>query len=38
MNEGIDYTFCELREKDVVNISAGKQLGRIADIAIHCSG
>ena len=35
---GIDYTFCELREKDVVNVSDGKQLGRIVDIAIHCTG
>ena len=38
MSEGIDYTFCELREKDVINISDGKQLGRIVDIAIHCTG
>ena len=37
-NAGIDYTFCELREKDVVNVSDGKQLGRIVDIAIHCTG
>ena len=35
---GIDYTFCELREKTVVNIADGKQLGRIADIALHCTG
>lgn len=35
---GIDYTFCELREKDVVNVSDGKQLGRIVDIVIHCTG
>ena len=38
MSEGIDYTFCELREKEVINISDGKQLGRIVDIAIHCTG
>ncbi len=36
--QGIDYTFCELREKEVINISDGKQLGRIVDIALHCSG
>ncbi|MBO7156287.1 MAG: YlmC/YmxH family sporulation protein [Clostridia bacterium] len=36
--QGIDYTFCELREKQVVNIADGKQLGRIVDIALHCSG
>lgn len=36
--EGIDYTFCELREKEVVNIADGKKLGRIMDICIHCSG
>lgn len=35
---GIDYTFCELREKVVVNVCDGKQLGRIVDICIHCSG
>lgn len=36
--QGIDYTFCELREKSVVNIADGRQLGRIVDIALHCSG
>jgi YlmC/YmxH family sporulation protein len=35
---GIDYTFCELRDKEVVNICDGKRLGRIIDIALHCSG
>ncbi|HOB64331.1 MAG: YlmC/YmxH family sporulation protein [Clostridiales bacterium] len=35
---GIDYTFCELREKMVVNICDGKQLGRIIDICVHCGG
>ena len=24
--QGIDYTFCELREKEVINILDGKQL------------
>ena len=36
--QGIDYTFCELREKEVINVLDGKQLGRIVDIALHCSG
>ena len=36
--QGIDYTFCELREKEVVNITDGRQLGRIVDLGIHCSG
>jgi len=35
---GIDFTFCELRERIVVNISDGKQLGRLVDICIHCTG
>lgn len=34
----VDYTFCELREKEVINVSDGKRLGRIIDIALHCSG
>ena len=36
--QGIDYTFCELREKVVINCSDGKQLGRIVDVALHCTG
>jgi YlmC/YmxH family sporulation protein len=36
--QGIDYTFCELREKEVVNTADGRQLGRIVDLGIHCSG
>jgi YlmC/YmxH family sporulation protein len=35
---GIDYTFCELREKEVINIADGKQLGRIIDLGLHCGG
>jgi YlmC/YmxH family sporulation protein len=35
---GIDYTFLELRDKEVINIADGKQLGRICDLGIHCSG
>ena len=33
-----DLTFCELREKEVVNIVDGKKLGRILDIAFTCQG
>ena len=36
--QGIDYTFCELREKEVVNMADGKQLGRIVDLGLHCTG
>jgi YlmC/YmxH family sporulation protein len=36
--QGIDYTFCELREKEVVNMADGRQLGRIVDLGIHCTG
>lgn len=35
---GVDYTFCELRNKEVINVADGRQLGRIIDIALHCSG
>lgn len=35
---GIDMTFCELREKDVVNIADGKKLGRIIDMALNRCG
>lgn len=33
-----EYTFCELREKEVVNNVDGKRLGRIVDIAFTCTG
>ncbi|MFI3229231.1 MAG: YlmC/YmxH family sporulation protein [Bacillota bacterium] len=36
--QGIDYTFCELREKEVINIADGRRLGRIIDLGMHCSG
>ena len=36
--QGIDYTFCELREKEVVNMADGRQLGRIVDLGLHCTG
>ena len=35
---GIDFTYCELREKEVINIADGRKLGRIIDLALHCSG
>ena len=35
MNE---LTFCELREKEIVNIVDGKRFGRIIDLAITCNG
>ena len=33
-----DLTFCELREKEVINIVDGKKLGRILDIAFTRQG
>ena len=33
-----DLTFCELREKEVVNIADGKKLGRILDMAFTSKG
>ncbi len=33
-----DLTFCELREKEVVNTIDGKKLGRIIDMVISCTG
>jgi YlmC/YmxH family sporulation protein len=34
----IDFTFCELREREVVNIVDGKRLGRVIDMAFTCCG
>lgn len=34
----VDFTFCELREREVINITDGKRLGRVIDIGIHCNG
>lgn len=34
----IEYTFCELRERTVVNVTDGKKLGRLSDIALNCKG
>lgn len=33
-----EITFCELREKEVVNMCDGKRLGRVIDLAMTCSG
>lgn len=33
-----DITFCEMREKEVINIIDGKKLGRILDMVFTCSG
>ena len=35
MNE---LTFCELREKEIVNLNDGKRLGRLIDLALSCNG
>ena len=35
MNE---LTFCELREKEIVNLADGKRLGRLVDLALSCNG
>ena len=33
-----EITFCEIREKIVVNMCDGRKLGRVIDIAMTCSG
>lgn len=38
MNGNKDYTFCELREKEVINMVDGRRLGNIVDIAFTCGG
>lgn len=38
MNGRIDYTFCELREREVVNVADGRKLGRISDMAFSANG
>lgn len=35
MNE---ITFCDLREKEVINTVDGKKLGRVVDLVMKCSG
>ena len=34
----MDITFCELRNKDVVNVCDGKKLGRLIDISMSTNG
>lgn len=34
----IDYTFCELREREIVNVADGRKLGRLSDIAFNEKG
>lgn len=34
----VEYTFCDLREKEVVNVADGKKLGRISDLAFSEKG
>lgn len=34
----MDLTFCELREKECVNIIDGRRLGHVLDIAFSCAG
>lgn len=35
---GSDITFCEMREKEIVNIIDGKKLGRILDMVLTLQG
>ena len=32
----IEYTFCELREREIVNVTDGKKLGKLTDMAFSC--
>lgn len=34
----MDITFCELRNKEVVNLNDGRKLGRIIDLSLTTSG
>ncbi|NCA92059.1 YlmC/YmxH family sporulation protein [bacterium] len=34
----IAYTFCELREREVINVADGRRLGRLNDMAFGISG
>lgn len=38
MDGKIDFTFCELREREVINVADGKRLGRVIDMAFTCCG
>lgn len=33
-----DITFCEMREKEVINVIDGRKLGRILDLVFTCHG
>lgn len=33
-----DITFCEMREKEVINVIDGRKLGRILDMVFTCHG
>lgn len=32
----MEITFCEMRDKEVINMTCGSRLGRICDIVISC--
>lgn len=32
----MEVTFCEMRDKEVINMACGARLGRICDIVISC--
>lgn len=34
----VDFTFCELREREIINVEDGKKLGRLSDIAFDSKG
>ena len=38
MRGNMDITFCELREKEVVNLADGKRLGRVQDLVLEPCG
>lgn len=38
MDGSVDFTFCELREREVVNVADGRRLGRVIDMAFTCNG
>ncbi len=33
-----DYTFCELREREFINVADGQKLGRVVDVAFNACG
>lgn len=34
----MNITFCELKTKDVINVTDGKKLGRVVDLVFCCNG